>query len=43
MYNLMVTVSNAEKAGKDILAEMSASLNAKIKDAQNRLVLKMYG
>jgi len=42
LYVMMVNVQEAERAGRDILAEMTTSIDAKIKDAKNRLVLRMY-
>ena len=43
LFLIMVKVQKADKEGKDILAEMSVSIDAKIRVAQNTLVLKMYG
>ena len=43
MYVMMVKVQEAERVGRDILAEMTISIDAKIKDAQNKLVIRMFG
>ena len=43
IYVMMVKVQKAEKVGRNIFAEMSNSLDAKIKEVQNILVLRMYG
>jgi len=43
MYVMMVRVQEAERVGRDILAEMTISIDAKIKDAQNKLVIRMFG
>ena len=42
IYGLMVKVQKADRAGRDIFAEISMSIDAKIKDAKNRLFFKIY-
>ena len=43
MYMLMLRVRDSERDGRDVLAEMTASIDAQIKDAQNKLLMRMYG
>jgi hypothetical protein len=43
MYRLMVQVQEDERAGRDDFRQMQATLNQQILDAQNRLIVKMYG
>lgn len=38
LYRLMVRVEEAEKEGRDLLAEMAANVNQQISDAKRRLV-----
>ena len=42
MFVMMVKVQQAERAGRDILSEMTMSIDARIKEAKNKLVLRMY-
>ena len=43
IYRLMLKASEGDKRGRDILAEMSTTINKKILDAQNQLLLRLYG
>lgn len=43
IYDMMIKVYNAERTGRDIVAEMSLSINAQIQDVKNRILLGMYG
>jgi len=43
MYTMMMNARKANREGRDILAEMTIAIDARIKDAQNKLVLRMYG
>ncbi len=43
IYAMMKKVNEAKTAGRDIIDEMSESLNHKIKDAQNKLFMRMFG
>jgi hypothetical protein len=43
VYRLMVQVQEDDRTGRDDLKQMQADLNQKIRDAQNRLIVKMYG
>ena len=43
MYVMMVKVQDAERAGRDILSEMTAALNAKVEYAKNTLLMRLYG
>ena len=43
MYVMMEKVCEADHEGRDILAEMTNVINAKIEDAKNTLLLRMYG
>ena len=43
LYILMLRVRDSERAGRDVLAEMTASIDVQIKDAQNKLLMRMYG
>ena len=43
VYVMMLKVQKAHEEGRDFIAEMSISLDTKIKEVQNILVLRMYG
>jgi len=43
MYGVMIKAQEANMAGHDILLEMSNSLNTRIQEAKNILLLRMYG
>jgi len=43
LYALMLKVHEAERKGRDLLVEMSMSLNTQIQDAKNNLLIRMYG
>lgn len=42
IYGLMVKVQKADRVGRNGFAEISMSIDAKIKDAKNLLFFKMY-
>ena len=42
MYVIMVKADEAERAGRDILAEMTAEIDAKIEAARSTLFMRMY-
>ena len=43
MYALMLRVNEADKAGGDMLAEMKRTINLRIDEAKNTLLMRMYG
>ncbi len=43
IYRLMLKAQDADNAGRDILAELSTTINAKIQELQNKLLLRLYG
>ena len=42
-YAMMEKVREAERAGRDAIAEMSVSIDSKIQDARSQILLRMYG
>jgi len=43
IYQMMVKAYDAERSGRDIVAEMSMGINAQIQDTKNKIFLRMYG